>query len=168
MTVDPLRGVFLRVVLMYAITLALVRFSGKRDVGAVAPEDFAVTLVIGDLFDDMFFGEAAFSAGVVAMSTIVFLHGLASFLSYRYPSFGRVIGSDPVAVVKGGRFDQEGCRKEKLRPEEAMGLLRLQGVEDVGELERAVLEPNGDLSLRKKEDNRTAQKRDLSRLKALL
>jgi uncharacterized membrane protein YcaP (DUF421 family) len=52
-----LTGIVFRVSIMYVYALALVRIAGKQSLGQLTPMDFVVTLIIGDLFDDIFWAE---------------------------------------------------------------------------------------------------------------
>src|ERR671924_489440 len=60
-----LTGIIFRVSIMYLYALALVRISGKQTLGQLTPMDFVVTLIIGDLFDDVFWAEVPLIEGIV-------------------------------------------------------------------------------------------------------
>ena len=69
--VQELIGIALRVSVMYLYVLAIMRLSGKRSLGAITPFDFVVTVIVGDMFDDVFWAEVPLSKGLVGVTTIV-------------------------------------------------------------------------------------------------
>jgi uncharacterized membrane protein YcaP (DUF421 family) len=83
---DPLR-IALRVVLAYVVLLLLVRVSGKRTARQGSPFDFAVALILGDLFDDAIWAEVAASQFIVACGVLVSVHVLTDYLRCRRGRF---------------------------------------------------------------------------------
>ena len=74
---DPLR-IVVRVVFAYLFVLALVRASGKRAVKQGDSPSFVLAVIVGDLFDDLFWAEVPASQFVVATGVLVLMHVLAS------------------------------------------------------------------------------------------
>ena len=74
---DPLR-IVVRVVFAFVVALALVRASGHRAITQGDVSSFIVAIVIGDLFDDLFWGEVPASQFVVAIGALVIVHLVAS------------------------------------------------------------------------------------------
>ena len=79
---DPLR-LIVRVLFAYLFALALMRTSGKRSVKQGDPQSFVLALIIGDMFDDLFWAEVPAAQFVVATGTLVLLHVMASVSLYR-------------------------------------------------------------------------------------
>jgi uncharacterized membrane protein YcaP (DUF421 family) len=76
-----------RVIFAYAFLLLIVRQSGKRTLKHGSPFDFTVALVLGDILDDMVWGEVAAIEFVVAGATLFALHTLLASIRYRRGSF---------------------------------------------------------------------------------
>ena len=74
---DPWRLV-VRVLFAYFFALALVRASGKRAVKQGDPQSFVLAVIVGDMFDDLFWAEVSAAQFVVATGTLVLLHVMAS------------------------------------------------------------------------------------------
>jgi uncharacterized membrane protein YcaP (DUF421 family) len=92
---DPLR-IAVRVLFAYAVTLAMLRVSGKRSIKHTDLASFVVALILGDMFDDVFWAEVSAAQFVVGSGTLVVLHllvGLDSFWrgtrQWRAESVGR-------------------------------------------------------------------------------
>jgi uncharacterized membrane protein YcaP (DUF421 family) len=164
---EDLLGLALRVSIMYAYALVLVRLMGKRSIGNLSAFDLVVTLIVGDLFDDVFWREVPLSQALVAFSVIGLLHLLIGYATYRSRAVERFFSGVPTPLVRNARFHREGMAKERLREEAVREQLRLQGEENLTEVRVATLEPSGETSVLKKEEYQPVQKGDLPRLKEL-
>ena len=74
---DPLRLV-IRILFAYLVSLVLVRISGHREVQQVDVHSFIVALIVGDLFDDLFWQEVPAAQFVVAVGSLFIMHVMAS------------------------------------------------------------------------------------------
>jgi uncharacterized membrane protein YcaP (DUF421 family) len=79
---DPLR-LLVRVLFAYVFALALVRAAGKRVVMQADTPSFVLAVIVGDTFDDLFWGEVPAAQFVVAMGTLVLMHLMASVTLFR-------------------------------------------------------------------------------------
>jgi uncharacterized membrane protein YcaP (DUF421 family) len=155
-----LTGIIFRVSVMYLYALALVRVSGKQTLGQLTPMDFVVTLIIGDLFDDVFWVEVPIVQGLVAFATIVLVHMLVTLIASRNASLYWLLASPARLLVKEGRLIQESLQLERIRAEDVQFELRLKGEEHMREVKKARLEPSGQVSVIKNPSNKPVQKKD--------
>jgi uncharacterized membrane protein YcaP (DUF421 family) len=153
-------GIVFRVSIMYLYALALVRISGKQTLGQLTPMDFVVTLIIGDLFDDVFWGEVPIVLAMVGFATIVLAHLLVNFIASRNRSIYRTIASPARLLVEEGKLVQKSLQLERIRPDEVHSDIRLKGEEHLREIKEARLEPNGQVSVLKKPSSKSVQKKD--------
>lgn len=160
---NPL-GVALRVTIMYLYALALVRLSGKQSLGQLTAMDFVVTLIIGDLFDDIFWVEKPIIQGLVAFATIIFGHMLVTFMTSRSERFYRLVTSPERLLVKDGRLVQENLARERMRPEDVQADLRIKGEEHLREIKESWLEPSGQVSVIKEPSSKPVPKKEKRRL----
>ena len=79
---DPLR-IAARVVFAYAVLMVMVRVSGKRMVRHASPFDFTLSLILGDMVDDLLWAEVDASVFVVAAGALVMLHICMELLQLR-------------------------------------------------------------------------------------
>lgn len=79
---DPLR-LAVRVVFGYVFALALVRASGKRAVTQGDSLSFVLAVIVGDLFDDLFWAEVPAAQFIVASGTLVLMHVMAGVTLFR-------------------------------------------------------------------------------------
>jgi len=155
-----LTSILLRVSVMYLYALALVRLSGKQSLGQLTPMDFIVTLVIGDLFDDVFWAEVPVVEGMVAFATIILLHILVTFVTSRNTSLYHLIASPARPLIEEGRLVQKNLELERIRPEDVQFELRLKGEEHMREIKEARLEPSGRVSVIKRPSSKPVPKKD--------
>jgi uncharacterized membrane protein YcaP (DUF421 family) len=159
-----LPGIVLRVSVMYLYALALVRIAGKESLGQLAAMDLVVTLIIGDLFDDVFWAEVPLLQGMVGFATVVLMHMLVTFAVSRSKRIDRLVNSPARAVIQDGKLVQENLQREWMRQETLQYELRMQGEEHPREVKAATLEPEGQISVIKLPDNEPVKKKDLPRL----
>ena len=155
-----LTGIIFRVSAMYLYALALVRISGKQSLGQLTPMDFVVTLIIGDLFDDVFWAEVPILQGMVAFATIILAHILVTFVTARNKSVYGALASPARVLIENGRLVQKSLQQERMRPEDVQFELRLKGEEHMREVKDARLEPSGQVSVIKQPSNKPVQKKD--------
>jgi uncharacterized membrane protein YcaP (DUF421 family) len=167
--IEELLGVVVRLSVMYLYVLTLFQLTGKRTFGDLSAQDFITTLIIGDLLDNIFWGTVPLAHGLLAASMIAILHSFTALMTYRFrPLRVWLTGSNPVLVVKNGRFQRGGMASERTSEDVVRSSLRELGEENLSEVREACWESNGQLSLLKKEDTKPAQKSDLERLRKRL
>jgi uncharacterized membrane protein YcaP (DUF421 family) len=155
-----LTGIIFRVSVMYVYALALVRISGKQSLGQLTPMDFIVTLIIGDLFDDIFWAEVPMIQGMVGFATIILVHILVTFMTSRNTSLYWALSSRARILIDDGRLVQKSLQQERIRAEDVQFELRLKGEEHMREVKEARLEPSGQVSVIKEPASKPVPKRD--------
>ena len=154
----------LRATIIYVVLLVVVRLLGKRTVGGATAFDFMVALILSEVVDEPIYGDVPMSQALVVIGVVGGWHAVNSWLSYRSRRFDRLTGGEPTVLVKNGEMDRQGMRRERVNEEELWSLLRLQGIDDLGDVKEATLEPDGLLSVVKTANARELQKRDVDRL----
>ena len=158
----------LRATFVYFYLLLLVRILGKREIGASSAFDLLVALMLGDVVDEVIYGEVTVAQGAVAMTIIAVWHLVNAFASYKSDFIDRLTGAPPTVLVKNGRIQRKELGRERLNETELLSGLRLMSVDDIKEVKQATLEPNGQISVLKEDWAKTLQKQDLpgSKVKA--
>jgi hypothetical protein len=98
--------------------LLVVRLAGKRTIREGTPFDFLVALMLGDFPDDVIWGEVPVAQGVVAIGSVMRLHVMVSYASYRSPWFDRLLGASPAPLLRRGLSDRQPAARsdERERP----------------------------------------------------
>ncbi len=140
--------VVVRTVVVYFALLVGLRIAGKRELGQMAPFDLVVILVISNAVQNAMVGsDTSLTAGLLAAFTLLVVNWAVSQLGLRHRRLsGTVIGS-PTLLVNDGHYIDEHLRKEGISHEEVMMALREHGVDKVEDVEMAVLEVDGSVSV---------------------
>src|SRR5688572_16802449 len=129
-----------RAAAVYVLMLIVVRALGKRTVGNFSAFDLLVALMLGEVVDEMIYGDVRFIQGTVAIVTIGSVAYIDSLLSFWNHRMEQVLEGSPTVVVKHGEFQPGGMRQERMSERDLLGSLRSQGVRDVREVEFAAVE----------------------------
>jgi uncharacterized membrane protein YcaP (DUF421 family) len=154
-----------RAIFTFTVLLILLRISGKRIVAESSVFDFVLALIVGDLVDDVFFGEQPVSLFIAAIGTLIILEIILRLLSQVNPKIHRFLEGKPVLLVKDGMPIFESMKKNPLAHKELRAMLRLDGllVRRWKEIKISLLEQNGHSSVIRKNEYKEAQKADLQR-----
>jgi uncharacterized membrane protein YcaP (DUF421 family) len=149
-TVSPLE-LFVRGTLTYFFLFLLFRFVVRRDTGTLGPSDLLVLVIIADASQNAMAGEyASVPEGFVLIGTIIGWSYALNFLSFRFPLVQRFVLPQPLCIVKDGVKQERALRRELISDEELQEMLREHEIEDITEVRRAYLEPDGQVTVIRK------------------
>jgi uncharacterized membrane protein YcaP (DUF421 family) len=150
-SVSPLE-LIVRGTCMYWFLFALFRFVVRRDIGTIGVADILVLVIVADAAQNAMAGEyKTITDGMVLVATIVFWNYLTDRLSYAWPRFRRLAQPPPLLLIKEGRIQKGNLRREYVSEEELMAKLREKGIDQVSQVKRAYLEPDGEISVIKRQ-----------------
>jgi uncharacterized membrane protein YcaP (DUF421 family) len=152
-----------RAVGVFVLMLVVIRLLGKRTVGNFTAFDLLVALMLGEVVDEMIYGDVTLLQGGVAVVTIAAAKYVTTILAYRNHAFGKMFEGTPAVVVRDGEFEREGMRNELMSEREVVAALRLQGVDDMREVKLATVEVDGIVSVVRHDWAEPVQKADLGR-----
>jgi uncharacterized membrane protein YcaP (DUF421 family) len=151
---------------VYVFLLVVVRLLGKREIGATSAFDLVVALILGEVVDEIIYGDVTILQGVVAIMVVAVWHVANSFASFKSQIISKITAAPPTVVVKSGQIQRKNLAKERLNEEELFSELRLMGVDDVKEVKQATLETNGKISVIQEDWAKPVQRQDLSEIKS--
>jgi uncharacterized membrane protein YcaP (DUF421 family) len=157
---EQMAGILLRIVITYLYLLAIIRLSGKRTIAEGTPFDLIVALIVGDMPDGIIWGELPLAQGLVGLGTIMAVHLLVVAFASRNVSFGQLVEASPDPLLRDGHPLRQQMSRQRVNDQELDAMLREQGVDDRNEVEEALLEPSGILTVQKREAYQPAEKRD--------
>ncbi|HEX8607659.1 MAG TPA: DUF421 domain-containing protein [Pedobacter sp.] len=138
----------LRTIIMYFIILIGLRLLGKRGVRQLSVFELVVIISLGSAAGDpMFYKEVGLLTPVVIFAVIVGAYRLTTFLMAKSSKFDNLVEGKSVYLVKEGRFDIEGFKKENFAIDEFFSELRQQSISHLGQVDKAILETSGNLSV---------------------
>jgi uncharacterized membrane protein YcaP (DUF421 family) len=144
----PWWELIVRSVVVYAFLLVLLRLTGKRQVGQLAPFDLVLLLVLSNAVQNsMNAGDNSLIGGLIAATTLVGLNFLLGLATYRFKSVEAFIEGRPQVLIHNGKLFQDVMARAKLTHHELNAALRQTGCSCVEEVHSALLENNGAISV---------------------
>jgi uncharacterized membrane protein YcaP (DUF421 family) len=136
-----------RAVGIYILMLLIIRLLGKRTVGNFAAFDLVVALMLGEVVDEIIYGNVGFIQGTVAIVVIASAQSANEWLTWWGHGFEKVFEGSPTVIVRDGRLQETGMRRERMNEKDVVAHLREQGIHDLREVHLAVVEIDGGVSV---------------------
>ena len=155
--VDIYLGIIFRTTVIYLVILLLFRIMGKREVGELSVLDLVVSIMIGDIavlsFEEL---EKPFIRQTIPMFVLAILQITLAFASLKSVRFRNIMDGKPQIIINQGKIDEKAMRRQRYNFDDLLTQLREQGIIDINEVQFAILETTGRLSMIKKtEDERS-------------
>ena len=163
--VNELLYTALRASFVYFFLLLVVRLLGKREIGNTSAFDLIVALILGEVVDEIIYGDVTILQGVTAIVVVAIWHVVNSWASFKSEIIDKITGAPPTILVKNGQIQHKNLAKERVNEDELLSELRLMGVDDEKEVKHATLEPNGKVSVIQEDWAKPVQRQDLTELK---
>jgi uncharacterized membrane protein YcaP (DUF421 family) len=152
----PVLEIFLRGTVMYLALFLLLRFVLKRESGTVGITDLLVIVLIADAAQNAMADDyKSLPDGLLLVATIVLWAYFLNWLAYRVPFIQRLLVAPPLELVRDGRELPRNLRRELVTHEELISQLRLQGIETLQDVKKAYMEPDGRISVIKRNGGET-------------
>ena len=137
-----------RSLIVYLFLLTLIRLTGKRQVGQLAPFDLILLLVLSNAVQNaMNGGDNSVQAGIISALTLVMLNYGIGYATFRCKRFEALIEGRPQLLIHNGKLYRDVMEKQRLTQHELDAALRRQGVSDIAHVHVAVIENNGDITV---------------------
>ncbi len=154
--------ILIRTLIVYTALVGTMRFMGKRQLGELEISDLVTTLLLSDIATlPVTNTELPLSHAIIPILTLTSLEVVLSGVLLKLPSLKRVLTVRPAILVRHGEPDRGVMRSVRVSAEELLSQLRQKDVTDLAEVEYAILEPNGQISIIKKTAQREATAADL-------
>jgi uncharacterized membrane protein YcaP (DUF421 family) len=144
----PWWELLVRSIVVYAFLLALLRLTGKRQVGQLAPFDLVLLLVLSNAVQNSInAGDNSLVGGLISATTLVGLNFLVGLATYRNKKLEALIEGRPEILIHNGKLFEEVMARAKLTHHELNAALRQAGCTCIEEVHSAILENNGAISV---------------------
>ncbi|HIU82695.1 MAG TPA: DUF421 domain-containing protein [Candidatus Faecicola pullistercoris] len=140
--------------LLYIVLLIVMRLMGKRQIGQLQPFEFSITLVIAELAC-LPMGDPSIPLiyGIIPVFTLFIVHITMNFIAVKSPRFRKILNGKPLIIINGGNIDTRAVKSADMDSDDISEALRIAGYFFPEEIEFAVLETNGSLSVMPKYAN---------------
>ncbi len=154
--------IIIRSIIIYLIVLFLFRIMGKRQLGQMQPFELVLTLIIADLATiPMAEIGVPVLHGIIPLFTLVILHFVLTCLSRLSVKFSKIISGKPIIVVNPKGIDYKAMKKLNVSVDDIFEAMRGLGYFSLEQIEYAIMETNGKLSILPKSESAPVTNRDL-------
>ena len=155
--------IFIRVLILYLVVLIALRLMGKREIGQLQPYELVITMMIADLasvpMQDI--GIPLFH-GIVPILALLFSQIVLSYINIKSGWVRKIVCGEPTVLIQKGKIMEDRLKKQRYTIDGLMEELRSNGVFSLDEVEYAILETSGQISIIKKPEKNTATKEDVN------
>jgi uncharacterized membrane protein YcaP (DUF421 family) len=144
----PIWELVVRAVVVYVFLLFLLRITGKRQVGQLAPFDLVLLLVLSNAVQNsMNAGDNSLVGGLISAATLIALNFALGYATYKNKHIEAIVEGRPELVVHNGKVFKEAMARAKLTHHELDSALRQAGCACVEDVQAAILENNGSITV---------------------
>lgn len=145
---------FIRTVFFYIILIVFLRIMGKRQLGELQTSEFVVTLLLANLAAiPMQASSIPLISGLIPIATLLVLEMIISYITLKSRKLRMIISGRPIVVIENGKIKQNVLKELRISTDDLCQGLRLAGAGDISDINCACIEPNGQLSVFKGDDN---------------
>lgn len=139
----------LRAAAIYLFLLVLFRIAGRRTFAEMTSFDFVLLLVIGEATQQALLGDDfSVTNAFIVIVALIAIDILFSLAQSHIPGLAKLISGEPMIVVEHGKPLLHRLKRARVSVDDVLGAAReLRGLEHIGQIKFAVLEPNGAISI---------------------
>ncbi len=153
----------IRSILLYIIVLIVMRVMGKREIGQLQPFELAISIMIADLASiPMADVGIPISNGIIPILGLLVMHLIISFMNIKSMKIRGVVCGKPSILIYRGKIDEKALKKERFTLNELQERLRGNNVFNLGDVEYAILETSGQITVIQKTNKRTTIPEDFN------
>jgi len=159
-------NIMIRVVIIYLVVIGIMRLMGKRQIGELEPFELVITIIIADLaaipMSEM---TVPIWYGIVPLVMIAIVHYIFSWCSNKSPALRNILNGKPVIIIDPNGVDFKELKKLNISMEELMEALRTLDYFDISEINYAIIERNGKISIIPKSASMPTTRQDMKFVK---
>lgn len=155
--------ILIRSLILYILVVFSVRLMGKRQLGELQPSELVITILVSNIatlpLEDT---NIPLTVGVTPILSLVCFEVIVSWLILRMPRLRKLILGSPKIIISNGKINRNVMRELRLSVDDLMSALRDRDVFDVSEVQFAIVETTGSISVMKKPENDIPTREDLN------
>jgi len=139
---------FFRAIFLYIIVLIVMRLMGKREIGQLQPFELAISIMIADLAaTPMTESGIPITNGIMPILGLLVMHLIISMINIKSTKAREIICGKPSLLIFRGKIDQKVLKKERFTINELEERLRDNNIFNIGDVEYAILETSGQVTV---------------------
>jgi len=133
---------------VYLFIIIAIRLFGKKELAQLSIIDLVFILLISNAVQNAMVGsDSSLVGGLVAATTLFIINYLFKFLLYRFPKLGNYVQGNEMLLIYKGQLNKANMDKARITPEELLEAVREHGVAEIRDVDLAVLEIDGNISI---------------------
>lgn len=138
----------LRATVIFLFVYVLTRVVGRRELGSSEPFDLILLVVLGDLIQQgITQSDNSVTGSVLVISTLALLTVAVSYLSVRVPRLRPLLDGEPLILIENGKPNAGNLKRQRLDLSEVLAEARLQQIAHLADIQWAILESSGQISI---------------------
>lgn len=155
--------ILFRTIIIYVLVLFVMRFMGKREIGQMQPFELVIAIMIADLAaTPMAEIGVPILYGVIPIFGLLFIHVIISVLNLKSIKIREIICGKPRILIYRGKIDEKALIQENFTINELQERLRVNNINNLGDVEFAILETSGQISVVLKPEKRALKPEDFN------
>ena len=154
---------FFRAIVLYILVLVVMRLMGKREIGQMQPFELVVAIMIADLASvPMSELGIPITNGIVPILALLVMYMIISILNMKSVNIRKIMSGQPSLLIYRGRIDEKILKKERITVNELQERLRGDNIFNLADVEYAILETNGEVTVIPKPEKRALTPQDFN------
>ncbi len=155
--------IFIRTIIIYMLVLFVMRFMGKREIGQMQPFELVIAMMIADLAaTPMSDAGTPILYGIIPIFSLLMMHIIISVINLKSIKMREIICGKPRILIYRGKIDETALIKENFTINELQERLRVNNINNLGDVEFAILETSGQISVVQKPEKRALRPEDFN------
>jgi uncharacterized membrane protein YcaP (DUF421 family) len=151
--------IVMRTLFLYFLILIIFRLMGKREIGELSILDLVVSIMIAEMAVTAIENiKDPLVHTIIPMVLLMFIQIALAFLSLKSQKVREIIDGKPTRIINNGKIDEGAMRKQRYNLDDLLLQLREKNIKNVADVEFAILEPSGKLSVFEKEKSKSKNK----------
>lgn len=152
-----------RTIILYIVVILALRFMGKRQIGQLQPSELVIAMMLSDLASiPMESVNRPLLTGIIPILTLIATETTFSFLTMKSRRLRKIISGTPTVLIEKGQLLERELERLRYNIDDLLEELRASGYPNLSDVEYAIIESNGNLSVIPKSNKRPVTPEDLN------
>lgn len=155
--------VLLRAIILYVLVIFSVRLMGKRQLGELQPSELVITILVSNIatlpIEDI---DIPVIVGITPILSLVCFEVITSWISLKFPFLRKLVSGSPKIIISEGHIDPEVLKELRFSADDLMTALRGKDIFDLDEVQFAIVETTGSISVMKKPEKECPHRSELA------
>ena len=145
---NPYIEIIVRSVIVYLFIIIAIRLFGKKEIAQLSVVDLVFILLISNSVQNAMVGpDSSLIGGLIAAGSLFIVNMILKYINYRSKKLNKLLEGEPVILIYNGTINEVNLKKERITMDEIEAAVREHGVKSISEVNLAMLEVDGNISI---------------------